>query len=51
MWAKKNPDTAKRMKYYVFYFAKEATGERNWIRALENVERIVTDDKEFNGGG
>jgi hypothetical protein len=50
-WAKKNPDTAKRMKYYVFYFAKEATGERNWIRALENVERIVTDDKEFNGGG
>lgn len=38
-WRKHDRDTAERMGWYVFAFAEEAAGDRDWLRALENARR------------
>lgn len=40
-WKKRDPETAVWMGWYVFEFAKEAAGDRNWLRALEGAQRMV----------
>jgi hypothetical protein len=46
-WKKKDPATAEEMEWYVFEFAKEAAGERNWLRAIENARRVVADIEQL----
>lgn len=40
-WRANDPDTAEWMGWYVFEIAKEATGERDWLRALDSTKRMV----------
>jgi hypothetical protein len=45
-WRKRDQDTAERMAWYVFKFAEEAAGDRNWLRAWDGVKQMVACDKE-----
>jgi TIR domain len=45
-WEKKDRDTAKRMKWYVFMMVREATGDRDWLRALKEAEKMVAFEEE-----
>ncbi|MGE0824311.1 MAG: toll/interleukin-1 receptor domain-containing protein [Candidatus Binatia bacterium] len=45
-WEERDREAAERMKWYVFEFAEEAAGERNWFRAYEGVERAVAFEKQ-----
>lgn len=40
-WRKRDPDTAEWMQWYVFEFAKEAAGDRKWLRAWEGAKAMV----------
>ena len=35
-WEKRDPDTARGRGWYVFMASREVTGERDWVRALQN---------------
>jgi hypothetical protein len=45
-WKKTDLDAAEWMQWYVFEVAKEAVGERDWVRALNSTEKIVAFEKE-----
>lgn len=40
-WAEEDAVSAEFMRWYAFEVAKEATGERNWLRAWQSAERMV----------
>jgi hypothetical protein len=44
-WKERDRDTAARMQWYVFEFATEAAGDRDWVRALEGAKQMW----EFDG--
>ncbi len=61
-WRKSDRDTAEWMEWYVFEFAKEAAGDRNWLRAWDSAKQMVAfeeqrrrmlekDEQRPNGGG
>jgi len=44
-WRANDPDTSEWMQWYVFEVAKEALGDRDWLRALKNTEKMVEFEK------
>lgn len=40
-WKKRDPGTAEWMGWYVFEVAKEAVGDRDWLRAWNSAEQMV----------
>lgn len=41
-WRAREPDTVEWMKWYLFNIVKEATADRNWLRAWNGAEQIVS---------
>jgi hypothetical protein len=44
-WTALGPDEFEWMKWYVFEVAKEAAGDRDWLRALDNTKNMVAFEK------
>jgi hypothetical protein len=40
-WAEKDPESAEFMRWYAHHVPTEATGERNWPRALQSAKQMV----------
>ena len=41
-WEEQDPESAEFMRWYVLEVSQEATGDRNWLRAWDNTEKMVT---------
>ena len=40
-WKERDPQTVEWMSWYVFHVAREAEGDRNWLRALNEAKEMV----------
>jgi hypothetical protein len=45
-WRKREPDDAEWMQWYVFETAKEAAGDRDWLRAWNSAKKMVAFEQE-----
>ena len=61
-WSERDRESAELMHWYVFEVAKEAAGDRNWLRALNSANDMVAfemerrrllenEEQEPSGGG
>jgi hypothetical protein len=45
-WSKRDPETAEWMGWYVHHVAKQARGDRDWLKALNDAKEMVEFEKE-----
>jgi len=45
-WAKDDPQSVEVMRWYVHTHARESQGNRDWLKAIEDAERVIAFEKE-----